>query len=563
MSTWKVTNTPFATTDSQGYPLIYYNGSGNTLCLGGSFEDTDINITYSYYNVAVYNPSGNLLWADPLNVNPKDIAISPATTGALNADDYDNFPLGSLANGTYNLSADSAPTYWTIGGGPYKDPVEDNFSYHSVTYTLAASATKGIYHFVVTRGRSLAGYDYPPQSTLAGTTNIVANIPFDYEYPPITIVDNNFNSGEYGYAYNQETYTATGGDGGPYTWSDNGGLEALGLKIGSTTGTISGTPTSVYTAPHGYNVTLYATDSHGDTGSLTHTLDVSPAPLTVTASNKTMVLSNGKGTLPTLSCTVTGFVNGNTQSTVFTSGSPSLSTTATSTSPAGSYPITVAQGTWNTPANYTLTFVNGTLTVSNAPISLYSVTYNSNGATGGTVPVDSNSYSTGSTVHVLDNSGDLVKTLYYAFGGWNTAANGSGQTYQANSTFTMGSANVNLYAIWIPDEPTLSLTGSTLPPLFEGIPYTMQSITVYVDAIGGIGPYTYNITGYPVGSGTFSFDTFSTDSTYNELIGSPVDSAFSPSACKVYQLTVTVTDTGNNGQSTITLPLIAYVPFNE
>ena len=76
----------------------------------------------------------------------------------------------------------------------------------------------------------------------------------------------------------------------------------------------------------------------------------------------------------------------------------------------------------------------------------YTVTYNSNGGTG-SVPVDSNSYTTGQTVTVLANSGSLVYTGY-SFVGWQTKADGSGSTYAPGQTFSMGSANVTLYALW-------------------------------------------------------------------------------------------------------------------
>ncbi|HEX4006354.1 MAG TPA: MBG domain-containing protein [Acidobacteriaceae bacterium] len=66
---------------------------------------------------------------------------------------------------------------------------------------------------------------------------------------------------------------------------------------------------------------------------------------------------------PTLTDTFTGFVNGDTQSVV--SGAAALSTTATSASTVGSFPITAAQGTLSA-ANYTFGFVNGTLTVTQA-----------------------------------------------------------------------------------------------------------------------------------------------------------------------------------------------------
>jgi hypothetical protein len=82
-------------------------------------------------------------------------------------------------------------------------------------------------------------------------------------------------------------------------------------------------------------------------------------------------------------------------------------------------------------------------------ISTYSVTYNGNSNTGGSVPVDSNNYTTGSTVIVLGNTGSLVKTGYTVTN-WNTLANGTGTNYSiSSSSFLMGSSNVTLYANWV------------------------------------------------------------------------------------------------------------------
>ena len=79
----------------------------------------------------------------------------------------------------------------------------------------------------------------------------------------------------------------------------------------------------------------------------------------------------------------------------------------------------------------------------------YSVTYNGNGATGGSVPLDGSSpYIDGSTVTVLGNTGSLVKTGF-AFANWNTAANGSGTSYTSGNTFTIHS-DTTLYAQWTP-----------------------------------------------------------------------------------------------------------------
>ena len=84
--------------------------------------------------------------------------------------------------------------------------------------------------------------------------------------------------------------------------------------------------------------------------------------------------------------------------------------------------------------------------VSLEPVNTYTVTYNGNGNTGGTAPVDSSSpYESGEEVTVL-GPGDLVKK-HYTFTGWNTAADGSGIAYSPLDTFTINSDMV-LYAQW-------------------------------------------------------------------------------------------------------------------
>ena len=89
--------------------------------------------------------------------------------------------------------------------------------------------------------------------------------------------------------------------------------------------------------------------------------------------------------------------------------------------------------------------------------TVYTVTYNANGATGGAVPVDSAQYKEGQKVTILGNTGTLVRTGY-TFADWNTASGGTGTNYAAGSTFTMGSGNVILYAKWNPIVPPTSIT---------------------------------------------------------------------------------------------------------
>jgi uncharacterized repeat protein (TIGR02543 family) len=86
----------------------------------------------------------------------------------------------------------------------------------------------------------------------------------------------------------------------------------------------------------------------------------------------------------------------------------------------------------------------------------YTVTYNGNLDTGGSVPVDLNHYETGTTVTVLGNSGNLVKA-HFQFAGWCTNADGTGDCFAPGETFDMGSASVLLYAHWTPN-PTYMVT---------------------------------------------------------------------------------------------------------
>jgi hypothetical protein len=95
----------------------------------------------------------------------------------------------------------------------------------------------------------------------------------------------------------------------------------------------------------------------GSSGNFTQT--VNPAPLTITADNQTRVYRQAN---PTLTASYSGFVLGQSLATSGVTGSPGLTTPATPTSPAGTYPISPALGSLAA-ANYTFTFVPGTLTV--------------------------------------------------------------------------------------------------------------------------------------------------------------------------------------------------------
>jgi len=93
-------------------------------------------------------------------------------------------------------------------------------------------------------------------------------------------------------------------------------------------------------------------------------LTVTPATLIVTCGSASMTYG---GSMPFLNYGITGFVNGDPSTVV--SGVPTCTTTGTSSSPAGTYPITAGAGTLSA-QNYAFAFVGGTLTVSPASLTI-------------------------------------------------------------------------------------------------------------------------------------------------------------------------------------------------
>jgi uncharacterized repeat protein (TIGR02543 family) len=165
-------------------------------------------------------------------------------------------------------------------------------------------------------------------------------------------------------------------------------------------------------------------------------------------------------------------------------------------------------------------------TVVTPPPSTYTVTYSGNGSTAGTVPVDTGTYLQGATVTLLGNAGSLAKTGS-TFTGWNTLADGSGYSYTAGQTCTMGTANLTFYAHWtaIPVAGNLTYdpngaTGGAVP-----VDTTTYAAGQTVTVLGNTGSLVY--TGYSFvgwqtkadGSGTTykAGQTFSKPSTATTL----------------------------------------------
>ena len=76
----------------------------------------------------------------------------------------------------------------------------------------------------------------------------------------------------------------------------------------------------------------------------------------------------------------------------------------------------------------------------------FSVTYNGNGSTGGTVPTDGTPYEENAIVTILGNTGRLEKTGY-VFAGWTINSDGTGTVYSEGDTYSI-TGNTTFYAKW-------------------------------------------------------------------------------------------------------------------
>jgi len=131
-----------------------------------------------------------------------------------------------------------------------------------------------------------------------------------------------------------------------------------GLSISSSSGLISGKPT----AAGPFSVTVTVTDTTSASGNTPFSWTISPATLTITASSGSSTYGSSP---PAITAGYSGFVNGDTSAALSTK--PTCSTTATSSSPAGSYPSTCSGAA---DPNYTIGYVAGSVTVGKATQSI-------------------------------------------------------------------------------------------------------------------------------------------------------------------------------------------------
>ena len=208
---------------------------------------------------------------------------------------------------------------------------------------------------------------------------------------PITAALGTLTAKNYIFAFTPGTLTITQAGASAYTITWPSQSIVYGTAIGGATGikasaSIAGSFTyspagvlPVSATAVAVTATFTPTDSVDYAGqSATASITVTPATLTVAANNATRAFAAPD---PGFTDTITGFVNGDTDAVL--TGAASLTASDTAASPVGTYPITAALGTL-TAKNYIFAFTPGTLTITQAGASAYTITWPSQSIVYGT-----------------------------------------------------------------------------------------------------------------------------------------------------------------------------------
>jgi hypothetical protein len=309
------------------------------------------------------------------------LAVSYAVTGP-----------ATLSSSTLTITGAGPVTVTAsqAGNGSYSaaTPVQQSFTVAPATLTVTANNASRVYgaanpafSYAITNfvnGDTLAVVS----GTATETTAAIGTSP-NGSYP-ISFSTKSLTATNYTFTYVNGTLTVSGGAAQTITFGALSGQTygASPITLGATASSgltvsysVSGPATlsgSKLTITGTGLVTVTASQAgNGNYAAATQvqqSFTVNPAVLTVTANNATRVYGAAN---PAFSYAITNFVNGDTLAVV--SGTATETTTAIGTSPNGSYPISFSTKSL-TATNYTFNYVNGTLTVTGAPVVVLTTT---------------------------------------------------------------------------------------------------------------------------------------------------------------------------------------------
>jgi MBG domain/Domain of unknown function (DUF4214)/MBG domain (YGX type)/Abnormal spindle-like microcephaly-assoc'd, ASPM-SPD-2-Hydin/Immunoglobulin domain len=342
-------------------------------------------------------------------------------------------------------------------------------------YSNAATLTVNKAAATVTLGNLAATYNGTAHSATATTAPIGLTVSFTYNgsstaptnvgsYTVVgTISDANYQGSASGtLVIGQATATVTLGS---LSATYNGAAHSVTATTAPTGLTVSFTYNGSTTAPtNAGSYTIVGTISDTNfQGNALGSLAIAKAPLTAKADDKTKAQGTAN---PPLTITYSGFVNGETAAVIATP--PTISTTATTSSPAGTYPITLTGGN---AANYALTLLNGVLTINPTGAPVFTVQPSNQSV------MDGGSFTVNVTVSTTDFA---VVTWKVTLASGRTIAASASSSSQINNQIqasvlfgpvakadagTFSVIATNQYGSTASDPKTLTVTAKTKPTL--------------------------------------------------------------------------------------------------
>ena len=306
------------------------------------------------------------------------VAGSPYQTfcsGAADSNYTIGYATGDLTVGKAQLTVTALSTSMTYGGTvPTITPNYSGFvngdSQTSLTTQPSCSST-------AMSSSTVAGSPYPSSCTGAADPNytvVSVNGAVTVTKAPLTITA---SSGSMPYGGAQPTITPG------YSGFVNGDT-SLSLTTNPTCSTTANGSSPVSGSPYTASCSG-AVDSNYAITYVRGSVTVTPVPLTITASSTSMTYGAPK---PTITPAYSGFVNGDSSSSLTTK--PTCTTAATSSSAVSGSPY-ASSCSGAVDSNYTIAYVNGSVTLNTAPLTITpqasTMTY------GGTVPTITPNYS--------------------------------------------------------------------------------------------------------------------------------------------------------------------------
>ncbi|MBU3557621.1 hypothetical protein ICN18_08260, partial [Polynucleobacter sp. Ross1-W9] len=375
-------NGSVVTTNVGNYSITASNVTNNA-----SFSTSNYNISYIDGNLQV-TPANITVVADNQSrtyggANPTTGTVTLNTGSTLyNGDTLGNATVTSAANassnvGSYSLTA-SNQTLNTGSVGNYNITyAAGNLTINPANLTVTANSANLTYNGSQQSVTGFTGSGFVNNETIAVLTNVSAGGSGTNAGTYVTQANGtatnynlNFVNGTLTIAKAALSVTGNGAN-TTYTGvtQNISGFNVSGLQG---TDTVANLSSISATGANGTNAGIYinavtvGTETNYVLTGTNGTLNIAKALVTVSADNQTRLYGQSN---PTLTQSMTGFVNGETALTANVAGSSAASTTATNLTGVGNYTIASSVGNLSA-ANYNFTAANGTLTINKAHLTV-------------------------------------------------------------------------------------------------------------------------------------------------------------------------------------------------